>query len=41
MEMLAIVASTIGVYFLLLPIVSWYQKAKKEMEEDDCRDRTE
>jgi hypothetical protein len=32
-EFLIIAASTALVYFLLLPIVGWYQKTKKEMEE--------
>ena len=27
-------ASAIALYFLLLPIVGWYRKAKEEMEED-------
>ena len=40
-EMLAIIASTIGVYFLLLPIVSWCNKVKKEMGENDNYDSSE
>lgn len=34
-EFLIIAASTVLVYFLLLPIVGWYQKSKKEMEDAD------
>ena len=41
MKALFIIASTIVLYFILRPIVKWYEKAKKEMEEDDKRDRTE
>ena len=38
---IAAFGSAILLYLILRPIVNWYQKAKKEMEEDDKRDRTE
>lgn len=38
---LTIAASTALVYFILLPIVNWCQKVKKEMEEDERNDRAE
>lgn len=33
-----ILASTAILYLILCPVVDWYQKAKKEMEEDERRD---
>lgn len=32
------IASVIVLYMALRPLVDWYQKAKKEMEEDDYYD---
>ena len=41
MKALFIIASTIVLYFILRPIVKWYEKAKKEMEEGELHGRTE
>lgn len=40
-DLIIIVLSGIAVYLLLLPIVGWCRKVKKEMEEAERDDRTE
>ena len=40
MELIKVIASGALVYFLLLPLVGWYRKVKKEMEVDYYNDRT-
>lgn len=34
-EIFIIAANTIVLYFLLLPVVNWYHKAKKEMRDEE------
>lgn len=38
MKALFIIGSSIVLYLILRPIVNWYQKAKKEMEEAERDD---